>query len=177
MVAWPAGGGWRVTGPGASASCRGRSSSAITWPVVAARELDFTLQTIGVATANGSLGATPERSAAFAALVAETQLVALLTFDWAWAAPLALRRRAWLALAPALVAACGVAVWQQLVDPAFLSRDPWIRLAPRRRDAVRRQRHGRARRALGRVPGRTASGPRAKPLLLWRRGWAAIALA
>ena len=121
-LAWPAPGGWRVTGLWRIGIVSWALVVAFTWPVTAARELDFTLQTIGVPTANGTLGATPERSAAFAALNAEAQLVALLLFDWAWAAPLALRRRVWLALAPALVVACGVAVWQQpqrLVGLAF----------------------------------------------------------
>ena len=176
-LAWPAQSGWRVTGPWRFGIVSWALVAAATWAVTAARELDFTLQTMGVATANGSLGATPERSAAFVALIAEAQLVALLVFDWAWAAPLALRRRAWLALAPALVAACGVAVWQQFVDPAFLSRDPWIRLHRAAGTLYDANAMGALAALVGASLAAPQLSPRRVPRALWCGGWAAIALA
>ena len=176
-LAWPAGRGWRVTGLWRLGIAAWALVAAITWPIAAARELDFTLQTIGAAIPNGSLGATPERSAALVALTAETQLVALLLFEWAWAAPVALRRRAWLALAPGLVAACGVAVWQQFVDPAFLSRQPWIRL----NRAAGTLYDANAMGALAALAGMSLAAPglrfRSLAPLLWSSGWAVIALA
>ncbi len=176
-LAWPAPGGWRVTGLWRIGIVSWALVVALTWPVTAARELDFTLQTIGVPTANGTLGATPERSAAFAALNAETQLVALLVFDWAWAAPLALRRRAWLALAPGLVAACGVAVWQQLVDPAFLSRDPWIRLHRAAGTLYDANATGALAALVGAALAAPGLSPRGVPRVLWSSVWAVIAFA
>lgn len=176
-LAWPPVGGWRVTGLWRFGIVSWALVVAVTWPVVGLRELDFTLQSIGAATANGTLGATPERSAAFAALNAEAQLVALLLFDWAWSAPLALRRRAWLALAPALVVACGVAVWQQFVDPTFLSREPWIRLHRAAGTLYDANAMGALAALVGVSLAAPQFSPRAVPRALWTGGWAAIALA
>ena len=96
--------------------------------IVAFRELDFTLYAIGASTLNGASGAAPQQAAALALVAAEAQLVALLLFDWFLGATPASRRRAWLALVPGAALAAASAVWQQAVDPAFLSREPWTRL-------------------------------------------------
>ena len=176
-LAWPGEGGWRVTGIWRLGIASWALVVALTWPVVAVRELDFTLQTIGAATANGTLGATPERSAAFAALAAESQLVALLLFDWAWGAPLALRRRAWLALAPGLVAACGVAVWQQLVDPSVLSREPWIHLDRAAGTLYDANAMGALAALVGASLAAPSLSPRGVPRVLWSSAWAVAALA
>lgn len=176
-LAWPAAGGWRVAGVWRLGVASWALVVAVCWPVVAARELDFTLHTIGVATANGSLGATPERLAALAALHAEAQLVALLVFDWAWAAPFALRRRAWLALAPAVAAACAVAVWQQAVDVSLLSREPWIRLHRAAGTLYDANAMGALAALAGASLAAPALSPRFLPRLVWSGAWAAIAVA
>lgn len=176
-LAWPGEGGWRVTGIWRLGIASWALVVALTWPVVAIRELDFTLQTIGAATANGTLGATPERSAAVAALAAESQLVALLLFDWAWGAPLALRRRAWLALAPGLVAACGVALWQQLVDMSMLSREPWIHLDRAAGTLYDANAMGALAALVGASLAAPSLSPRGVPRVLWSSAWAVAALA
>lgn len=175
-LAWPADGGWRVTGIWRLGIVSWALVVAMTWPVTGARELDFTFQSIGAATANGTFGATPERSAASTALNAEAQLVALLLFDWAWAAPLALRRRAWLALAPGLVAACGVAVWQQLVDPSLLSREPWIHLHRAAGTLYDANAMGALAALVGAALAAPDLSPRGVPRMLWSSAWAATAL-
>lgn len=101
---------------------------SLTAPVVAARELDFSRWAIGTPTINAASGTAPADAAALVLVAAEAQLVALLLFEWAVAATAAERRRAWRALGPGLAAAAAVAVWQQLVDPSTLSREPWTGL-------------------------------------------------
>ncbi|MGD9905686.1 MAG: O-antigen ligase family protein [Vicinamibacterales bacterium] len=102
---------------------------ALTWPIAAARELDFTTATIGVAsTASSSFGGSATTTAAWIAVAGAAQLAALLVFEWSVAAGAAWRRRLWQALAPAVLAACVLAIWQALVDPALASRAPWIAL-------------------------------------------------
>ena len=176
-IAWPVGPAWRVTGIWQVGVVSWALVMAVGWPITALRELDFTLQTIGTSTPNGSFGLTPHLSGAFVALTAETQFVALLVFDWAWGAPSALRRRAWWALAPGVAAACLVAVWQQAVDPSLLSREPWIgldRAAGLFFDA-------NAMGALAALIGAALAGPgmcpARVPRVLWTVGWAALSVA
>lgn len=131
-LAWP-------TGAGPSGG-RAWHATAAAWglvvvcvaPVVAARELDFSRYAIGAATANGASGAAPHQAAAMVLLMAEAQLLALLVFDWALGASATDRRRTWRWLLPGLAVAAAITIWQQTVDPTWLSREPWtvLRRAP-----------------------------------------------
>ena len=87
------------------------------------RELDFTTAAF---TGRGA-GPSPI-GAALVIPAAETQLVALLFFDWLLGAADDDRRRLWRWLTPAIGVVCALAVWQAAVDPALLSRPPWIGL-------------------------------------------------
>jgi hypothetical protein len=120
--------GWQTSGLWRFGVAAWALSVALAWPVVGARELDFTTAAIGAATANGVLSPSPSESAALIALAAEGQLVALLLFDWFWGARQADRRQVWLGVMPGVAAACAVALWQSTVNPAFISRAPWIAL-------------------------------------------------
>lgn len=176
-LAWPPGAPWCVTGPWRIAAAMWALVVALTWPVTAFRELDFTFQTIHSFTANGAMGANPPVAAAFVAMAAEAQLVALLLFDWAWGASAPNRRRCWLALAPGLGAACLIAIWQLGVDASFLSRQPWIRLHRAAGTLFDANAMGGVATLLGlglaahaaQLPGRLQA--------LWSGGWLAIALA
>ena len=75
---------------------------AVTWPVTAARELDFTIDSLGGLTGNGRLAPPPSGAAAAVAMAAEIQLVALLLFDWLIGAGDGDRRRVWRWLAPGI---------------------------------------------------------------------------
>lgn len=86
-------------------------------PVVVLRELDFTW----TAAAWPSL-------APIVIIGASAQLVALLLFDWYWGASEQTRALAWRALVPGTLGAALVAVWQQQVDPGFLSNALWAGL-------------------------------------------------
>ena len=97
---------------------------ALTWPVAMLRELDFATAAF---TGRGA-GPSPPRRAALVIPAAEAQLVALLFFDWLLGAADDDRRRVWRWLPPAIGVVCALAVWQAAVDPALLSRPPWIGL-------------------------------------------------
>ena len=96
---------------------------ALTWPVAMLRELDFATAAF---TGRGA-GPSP-MAAALLIPAAEAQLVALLFFDWLLGAADDDRRRLWRWLTPAIGVVCALAVWQAAVDPALLSRPPWIGL-------------------------------------------------
>ena len=134
---------WMAFGAAGLARPRGETAAGPAWraaltawgaivalaaPVVAARELDFSRYALGPSTLDAPWGFAPYQTAAFVLVTAEAQLLALLLFEWAVSATAGERRRAWRALVPGLVVAAVVAVWQQLVDPMLLSRDPWTRL-------------------------------------------------
>ncbi|HUU34386.1 MAG TPA: hypothetical protein VMW48_10000, partial [Vicinamibacterales bacterium] len=176
-LAWPTAAAWRVTGAWQVGIVSWALVLAVAWPVTALRELDFTLQTIGAPTPNGSVGLTPHLAGAFVALTAQAQLVALLLFDWAWGAAPPLRRRAWLALAPGIAVACALAVWQQAIDPAFLSDQPWIALAR----ATGPFYDANAMGALAALLAAALAGPGLRPAAIppvaWSGAWAALALA
>ncbi len=169
--AWHVGGAWRL------GIATWALVLAVTGPVAALRELDFTLQTIGVPTANGTFGSNPHLSAAWVALTVEAQLVALLLFDWARGATPVSRRRAWLALAPGVAIACALAAWQQAVDPAFLSAEPWVYFAR----AAGPFYDANAMGALAALAGATLAGPGLRPVavpsLIWGSAWATVGLA
>lgn len=117
---WHASGWWRVGLAGWGLAI------ALSWPLVAFRELDFTTRTLRVATLNGSWGATPHESAAFVALAALAQMTAILLFDWYGGAAAIARARLWRAILPGFVAACGLALWQAGVDVTLLNTPTWI---------------------------------------------------
>jgi len=96
---------------------------ALTWPVAMLRELDF------ATAAFTGRGAGPSPLAATLVIpAAEAQLVSLLFFDWLFGADDDDRRLVWRWLPPAIGVVCALAVWQAAVDPALLSRRPWIGL-------------------------------------------------
>jgi hypothetical protein len=127
-LAWPAGASWRSDGWWRVAMAAWALVLAATWPVVAARELDFTTLAIDALTVNGASGGSPVNTASFVMLTAAAQLAALLLFDWCAGQSEDHRGRVWRWLVPGLVAAAAAALWQQLVDPAFLSVPPWTAL-------------------------------------------------
>lgn len=175
-LAWPTETPWRVTGAWQVGVVSWALVLAVAWPVTALRELDFTLRTIGVPTPNGSFGLTPHLAGAFVALTAQAQLVALLLFDWAWGATPALRQRAWLALAPGVALGCALAIWQ-MVDPAFLSGQPWIGL----NRATGPFYDANAMGALAALIAAALAGPGLRPAgipaVVWSSAWAVLALA
>jgi hypothetical protein len=126
-VLWHAG-AWRVTGPWAIPIATWSLVVATTWPVAAARELDFSPLAIGAVTLNSSWGGAPATTAAWIALAAVAQLLALLVFDWAWGASARHRHQLWRALSPGIAGVCVLAVWQLARDPAPLTQEPWITL-------------------------------------------------
>ena len=168
---------WRARGPWLFGTAAWALSVALAWPVAAARELDFTTAAIGAATANGVLSPSPSESAALIALAAEGQLVALLLFDWFWGARQADRRQVWLGVMPGVAAACAVALWQSTVNPAFLSRAPWIALDRAAGTFYDANALGALAALLGPVLagqlGPSSSAGRAA----WRVGWLAVSLA
>ena len=140
---------------------------ALSWPVIALREIDFSLiaaRTLN--TPNGVLAPPPPFSAALVILAALGQLVGLLWLDMLWARFGGARARdaeRWV-FAPLMVSimlACGVALWQKSVDITWLSVEPWPRL----------------QRAAGTMLDANSFGTAAAvwaPLglaLAWRRGW------
>ncbi len=176
-LAWPGATPWSLTGPWRLGIVTWALVVAVAWPVTALRELDFTLATIGVPTPNGSFGMTPHLAAAFVALTAQAQLVALLLFDWAWGCGEASRRRAWLAMAPGLALACALAVWQQAVDPALVSDQPWIALARAAGPFYDANAMGALAALFAAALAGPGLGPTTVPPLVWRGSWAALALA
>jgi hypothetical protein len=99
---------------------------ALTWPIVAMRELDFSTATLYERHLASSIrGGTPPAAALWTATVASTTLVALLFFDWLWGEYVVRRdrfeRRIIVPLfAGALV--CGVvAIYQWIGDITFLN--------------------------------------------------------
>lgn len=120
--------GWHVSGPWLWALAAWAVVLALVGPLVAVRELDFTVASIGAPTANGAGGATPPAAAGTVVLSVTAQLVSLVLFDWYCGASPALRRRAWWAMAPGAAAAAIVALWQQSVDASLLGNEPWMSL-------------------------------------------------
>ncbi len=176
-LAWPLSAGWRVDGAWRTGVAAWALVLAVTWPVTALRELDFTLYTIGAGAPVGSLGPSAQVAAAHVTLAAAAQLVALLLFDWAWGAPLGQRRKAWLALAPGVALACGIAMWQYGVDPAFLSREPWIALGRAAGPFFDANAMGALAALIGVSLARPSLRPLAIPSPVWFSAWVALAVA
>ncbi|MEP7116842.1 MAG: O-antigen ligase family protein [Acidobacteriota bacterium] len=174
-LAWPRPSAWSLTGAWQIGVVMWTLVLAMTWPIAAWRELDFTLDTVGLPIVNGSMAGSPLYAAAFVALTALAQIVSLLLFDWAWDAGPD-RRRAWLAWAPGVAAACVLAVWQQAIDPAAFSSQPWIGLGR----AAGPLYDANAMGALAALVGAALAAPALSPArmrpALWCAGWAALAL-
>lgn len=176
-LAWPLSAGWRVDGAWRTGVAAWALVLAVTWPVTALRELDFTLHTIGAGAPVGSFGPSAQVAAAHVTLAAAAQLVALLLFDWAWGAPIGQRRQAWLALAPGVALACGMAMWQYGVDPAFLSREPWIALGRAAGPFFDANAMGALAALIGSALARPSMRPLAIPSPVWSGAWVALAVA
>ena len=107
---------------------------ALTWPVIALREIDFSLIAAGTLnTPNGLLAPPPPTSAATVVLAALGQLMGLLWLDFLWARfgtsqlPQA-ERLVFLPLVVSIALACAAGVWQKTMDLTWMSVDPWPRL-------------------------------------------------
>jgi hypothetical protein len=104
---------------------------ALTWPVIALREIDFSLIAAGTLnTPNGLFAPAPPISAAGVVLTALGQLLGLLWLDFLWArfgvARLPQVER--FILVPMVVSvaiASAVGLWQKWVDITWLSVSPW----------------------------------------------------
>lgn len=125
VTAWPPREGWQAAGAWRLSLAGWGLVVAVTWPIVALRELDFTTATIGAVTVNGPTAGSPVATASFVALMSGAQIAALLLADWYAGRSDGERQRLWWALLPGVVAASATALWQQLVNPAFLSSEPW----------------------------------------------------
>ena len=107
---------------------------ALTWPVIALREIDFSLiaaRTLD--TPNGFFAPAPPLSAGSVVLAALGQLLGLLWLDLLWARFGArglahAERVVVLPMVLSIALACAVALCQKTMDPAWLSVEPWPRL-------------------------------------------------
>lgn len=103
---------------------------ALTWPIVAAREIDFSLTAArALHSTNPLLEATPRLSAAFVVIFALTQLLGILWVDFLFDKFAGRSREAgkWV-LAPLLCSAAiaaSVGVYQRFVDIDFLNAHIW----------------------------------------------------
>jgi hypothetical protein len=104
---------------------------ALTWPVIALREIDFSLIAAGTLnTPNGLFAPAPPISAASVVLTALGQLVGLLWIDFLWARfgvarlPQA-ERFVLLPMVVSVTIASALGLWQKWVDITWLSVNPW----------------------------------------------------
>ena len=116
-LAWPGPRPWQAEGLWAGAIAAWALVVALVTPVVATRELDFTL-----------IAAAAPNDAGVVLLMGIAQLVSLLLFDWYWGATPSARRWTWTVVAPGLAIAAGTTLWQQSFDPALLGVEPWLAL-------------------------------------------------
>lgn len=135
-------------------------------PVVAAREIDFTLA-----------AAAAPNDAGVVLLMAVAQLVALQLFEWYWGAADAVRRWTWTALAPGVATAAGIALWQQAMNPVFLSVEPWIRLQRSAGTFFDANATAALLALVAPILVTSAAGPRALPPTVWGAAWLALGLA
>ena len=106
---------------------------AVTWPIVAAREVDFSLIAAGThGVANGLAQLSPPLAAGFVILVALSQLLGLLWLDFLWQRYRAdvreFARTVVLPFALGAAASSSVAIYQRLVDLDFLNLPIWTNL-------------------------------------------------
>ncbi|MGQ0736184.1 MAG: O-antigen ligase family protein [Acidobacteriota bacterium] len=104
---------------------------AVSWPVVAARELDFTFVAARVSdVTSGAYQAPPRLAAAWIVIVALSQMLGLLWLDWLWArfGQRHTRDAERLVLLPIVVGAAAgalVAIYQGAMDLRWLNLDYW----------------------------------------------------
>jgi hypothetical protein len=104
---------------------------AVTWPIVATRELDFSLasvRTLEIGTA--AIAAPPPVAAAFVVIFALSQLLAILFLDRLWhefgsAEPAAFVRAVVMPAIAGVSVGCLVGLYQGLVDITFLNPPIW----------------------------------------------------
>jgi hypothetical protein len=106
---------------------------AVTWPVVALREIDFSLVAAGTyGVANSVAQQSPPLASAFTILMALTQLVGLLWIDLLFARfrndDRAFARRVVVPFLAGIVLSAGVAIYQRTVDADFLNLPIWSNL-------------------------------------------------
>jgi hypothetical protein len=104
---------------------------AVTWPIVAGRELDFALIAVrSTELTNAGFAGSPRLAAAWIVIVALTQLIGLLWFDLLWARFSAgdLRRAEQYVLVPLVASAVlsGLGgLYQRMVDIHWLNIEDW----------------------------------------------------
>jgi len=165
-LAWPHGRPWHAGGLWGGAIAGWTLVLALVTPVVAARELDFSLA-----------AASAPNDAGVVVMMGLAQLVALLLFDWYWSAASHARRRVWTALLPGIAAAAALALWQQQVDAALLSGEPWIGL--RRASGTLLDANATAAflALVGPIAVTSAARPAVVPHVAWGAVWYALCLA
>ncbi len=165
-LAWPGPRPWRAEGLWGGAIAAWALVLSLVTPVVAAREIDFTLA-----------AAAAPNEAGVVLLMAAAQLVALLLFDWYWGATGAVRRWTWTALMPGVAAAAGVALWQQSMNPAFVSVEPWTSLRRSAGTFFDANATAALLALVGPIVVTAAARPRAVPQVVWGAAWLALCLA
>ncbi len=166
VLAWPGRRPWHAEGLWGGAVAGWALVLALVTPVVAAREIDFTLAAAG-----------SPNDAGVVLLTGLAQLVALLLFDWYWGATANARRWTWTALLPGVAAAAALALWQQQVNPAFLSGEPWVAL--RRSSGTLLDANATAAliALVGPIVVASAARPAVVPPVAWGAAWLALCLA
>jgi len=107
---------------------------AVTWPVVAGREIDFSLLAAATLdTSNGVLAPPPPIAAAVVTGTALSQLLGILWLDLLWqrfGADRLTRMERWILmpLALSIVVASIAGIYQRYVDPTWLPISPWAKL-------------------------------------------------
>lgn len=125
---------WHVPGWWGIAAVAWALVLALSWPVIALREIDFSvIAAATLNTPNGLAAPPPPLSAASVVLTALGQLIGLLWLDLLWARFGARRlhdaeRAIALPLLVSIAIASGVAIAQKTVDLTWLSAEPWPRL-------------------------------------------------
>ena len=104
---------------------------ALSWPIVVARELNFSPALLGeYEFLNPGVGWPPPLVALWIVHVFLIQIIGILWFDWLWSAYGGERRQPFerqilLPIGGTVLVACGVGLYQGLVDIHWLSGGPW----------------------------------------------------
>jgi hypothetical protein len=104
---------------------------AVSWPIVVARELNFSPALLGeYGLLNPGVDWPPPLVALWIVHVFLIQIIGILWFDWLWGAYGSERRRPFerqilLPIGASVLVACGVGLYQGLVDFHWLSGGPW----------------------------------------------------
>jgi hypothetical protein len=106
---------------------------AVSWPIVALREVDFRAALLySSIVTNGLAGGPPAAWTHAVTTVALTQLLGILWFDWLfsrpWGSPAgpSLERDLGAPLAVSAAVACAAALYQAWIDPTWLSFRVWV---------------------------------------------------